>query len=587
MKAHRQDQKLKQDLRSQWFIPLRMAIFLLLFGAAVLPGGSSGNFLKVFLPYSVATLLFLVIAELNRRHARPWLLATIIYVHLITELLVAGVLIQVSGQLTPQYSVLLLLTIISSSLVFRLAGTLAVATMASMIYAFKHWLEAFLLGNSVLGDLQPLGDVFTGNDDLFYVTFLHICTFYLVAFISGYLAQRLQAKEGELSTASQRLERVRLDTDDILQNLHSGLLTLDARGYVVYFNRAAENILGVKQSEVRGRSFMQVFNHRMPEFAERVLSVLKLSQPSLRSEVEVPTTDGKPMPLGLTISVLGDDTDVTRGVIAIFQDLTAAKQLEDALMKADRLAAVGELSARIAHEIRNPLASISGSVEVLKAELQVTGDNRRLMDLIVKESERLSRTLSNFLSYARMEPTVRSKVELVSIAGETIELLRHRGDLPESVQLSLKTEFTTAYVVGDEDQLRQILINIISNALSALDPEGGIVEVAITDPGGWDDVSADEWISLTIRDDGCGFDPADRDRIFEPFFSRRSGGSGLGLAIVKRCVDNIGARIQVLTAENAGTTFALLLRRYAGSAEAHETVKSSGMVEQKASTTSG
>ncbi|MFH2055726.1 MAG: ATP-binding protein [bacterium] len=551
---------MKEELRSSWFIPLRLAIFLLLFGAVMLPQSSTGALYRAFLPYSLTTLLFLVVAELKSRHARPWLLSVAVFVQLATELVVEGTLIAASGQLTTQYSILFLLTIISASLVFRLAGTLAIGTLASLLYTLKGSLHSLFGGGGF--EWNVLSDAFSTSDDVFYATFLHICTFYLVAFISGYLAQRLRAKEGELSTTSERLQRARLDTDDILQNLHSGLLTLDNRGEIVYFNRAAEAILGMRQDDVKGRSFMKVFDRRMPDFTERILSVLKLSRPSIRTEVSITCPAGNEVPLGLTTSILGDEREGVRGVIAIFQDLTAAKKLEQKLMKADRLAAIGEMSARIAHEIRNPLAAISGSVEVLKSELQLEGENARLMELIVKESERLSRVLSSFLSYTRAEEPKPAKVELISLASETLELLRHDIGLSAGVRLELKSESTTSYIIADEDQIRQVLINLVTNALQAVGHKRGCVELATGAPSDWDGINASDWVGLTVADNGSGFDPKDSDNIFEPFFSRRRGGSGLGLAIVKRFIDTNGGQIRVRTAPGVGTTFDILLPRY-------------------------
>lgn len=560
--------KLKDDLRSSWFIPLRLAIFLLLFGAVMLPQSSSGALYHAFLPYSVATLLFLVTAELKARHGRPGLLTAAIFLHLATELVVEGTLIAASGQLTTQYSVLFLLTIISASLVFRLAGTLAIGTLASLLYTLKGSLHT-LFGRGVF-EWDTLSDAFSTSDDVFYATFLHVCTFYLVAFISGYLAQRLRAKEGELSTTSERLEQARLDTDDILQNLHSGLLTLDNRGEIVYFNRAAETILGMRQEEVKGHSFMKVFDRRMPELTERILSVLKLSRPSIRTEVSITCPDGSEVPLGLTTSILGDEREGVRGVIAIFQDLTAAKKMEEKFMRADRLAAIGEMSARIAHEIRNPLASISGSVEVLNSELQLEGQNAKLMALIVKESERLSRVLSGFLSYARADEPKPAKVEIISLISETLELLRHDSELAAGIELALKSEATTSYVVADSDQMRQVLINLITNAIQAVERKDGVVELTVGVPVDWEEIEPEKWVSVTVHDNGSGFDPKNSEDIFEPFFSRRRGGSGLGLAIVKRYIDANDGRIRVRTAPNLGTTFDLLLPRYLPQTEKQE-----------------
>ena len=550
--------KLKEELRSTWFIPLRLSIFLLVFGAVVLSEAGQSGIFQPFLYYSIATLVFLLVIEFDIRIIKPQFLSLIIFAHIVLELTAEGAIIRGAGHLTSQYSVLFLLSIISASLVYRLAGTLSVATLAALIYAFTSTTQ----GTSGVFDLQQFRQTYQVNDEIFYAVFLHVCTFYLVAFISGFLAAKLRVKEGELSHTSEKLERVQLDTDDILHNLHSGLITVDNRGRIVYFNRAAEAILGISQKEVRGQSFLEVFNQRMPDFCERVLSVLKLAKPNLRSETQIIGHDGKTIPLGLTTSILGDERVGIRGVIAIFQDLTLAKQMEQALMKADRLAAVGELSARIAHEIRNPLASISGSVEVLKNEIELTGENARLMELIVKESERLSRVLNDFLVYARTAPTHTTKVELVTVVGETIQQLKPNSALPKTVTINFETEQSTVYIVADEDQVRQIMINVVNNAIEAVDENSGAIRVQIVSPEGRPGVSNTEWVCLQIADNGCGFSGEYKDKIFEPFFSRKKGGTGLGLAIVKRCLDTIDARIEVESTPNHGTTFTLLFKKY-------------------------
>lgn len=553
--------KLREELKGSWFVPLRLAIFLLLFGAVVLAEGTRGGLFWPFLLYSLTTILFVVMVEVNGRLIRSWMVSTAIFVQIGLELVIEGALTHGSGQLTSQFSILFLLTIISASLAYRLLGTLAVATLAAIVYSIQTSLPSLLAG-APMQEIRRVGERIASSDDVFYAVFLHVCTFYLTAFISGYLAEKLRVKEGELSSTSRRLERARLDTDDILLNLHSGILTVDNRGDVVYFNRSAESILGVREQDVRGRSFLEVFNPRMPEFAERILSVLKLAQPSVRTEIEISDREGNTIPVGLTTSVLGDEYEGIRGVIAVFQDLTSAKKLENAFLKANRLAAVGEISARIAHEIRNPLASISGSVEVLMAELSVNGENRRLMELIVKESERLARILTSFLSYARNQPTIRSKVELVSLVGDTIELLRHREGVTDDTEIAFRSDLTTAYVVADEDQVKQVLINLVTNAIEAIDHSHGRVEVVISEPEHWDEALPSDWYELSVIDNGQGFNPEDKSGIFEPFFSRKKGGTGLGLAIVKRCLDNLGARIKVETAPDTGTCFATVFRRY-------------------------
>ena len=217
------------------------------------------------------------------------------------------------------------------------------------------------------------------------------------------------------------LRRARLETDDILRHLNSGLLTVDARGNIIYFNRAAERILGYHEEDVKGMLCDEVFAERMPCLAQCLRDGLIAGLEHPRKELEITNLRGQKLPLGLSTSILREEDREMRGIIAIFSDLTEAKQLEAKVRTADRLAAVGELSASIAHEIRNPLAAISGSVEVLKREQQVSHENNRLMTLIVKESDRLTNILNEFLSYARIDRPAYNKVEICHLISEVLE----------------------------------------------------------------------------------------------------------------------------------------------------------------------
>ena len=351
-------------------------------------------------------------------------------------------------------------------------GTLVVASLVSAAYSFIIWLGFSQQVTDEL-NMQALQTIFSTQDYVFYSIFLHILIFYLVAFISGYLAERLSHQDKKLADASLALKRARLETDDILKHLNSGLLTIDPFGYIIYFNRAAEKILGYREEEVRGMRCEEVFAERMPRLASYLMDAVRFGQDFPRTEIEILNGARKSLPLGLSISVLTEEGKGLRGVIAIFTDLTDAKQLEQRARAADRLAAVGELSASIAHEIRNPLAAISGSVEVLANDLKPQGENARLMELIVKESHRLSKILTDFLSYARVSRPTYNKVELCHILSDVIELLRHHEAFRENITVQFESESSIVYVVGDEDQIKQIVMNLAINGCEAFGGEGG------------------------------------------------------------------------------------------------------------------
>jgi signal transduction histidine kinase len=225
---------------------------------------------------------------------------------------------------------------------------------------------------------------------------------------------------------------------------------------------------------------------------------------------------------------------------------------------ADRLAAVGELSASIAHEIRNPLASISGSVEILAQELRLEGENQRLMNLIVKEAARLSNILNDFLVYARVKQPSFGKVEINRLVSDVLEIIQKHPSYNESIKIKMEADDTTIYASGDEEQIKQILINLMVNAMESVEREKGDVDVRIQG----NVPSSTDRVLLSISDNGHGMTRQVKDKIFTPFFSTKKEGTGLGLAIVKRLVDNMGGKIWVETSPHGGTTFKISLVKY-------------------------
>jgi two-component system sensor histidine kinase PilS (NtrC family) len=404
-----------------------------------------------------------------------------------------------------------------------------VASLASLAYTFIVWMGLSLDGHpEVVG--SNLKSVISAGDPVFYSIFLHILIYYLIAFISGYLAERLRQRDRQLADTSRALQKAKLETDDILTHLNSGLLTIDATGRIIFFNRAAERILGYHEEDVKGLNCEEAFADRMPHLAQLLTDGLRENRSHPRREIAIHPRcrSDQTIPLGLSTSCLTEPDGSIRGVIAIFSDLTEAKQLEAKVRAADRLAAVGELSASIAHEIRNPLATISGSVEVLKADLDVEGEDARLMELIVKESDRLSKITTEFLTYARVSEPNLAKVELCHLVGDVIQILRHHPSYHPSHTIDLHTESSIVYVVGDGDLIKQMLINLGVNALEAIGENQGRLDFRLLH-----DESAGQ-VNLYIEDTGPGIDPENLKHIYQPFFSTKKQGTGLGLAIVHR-----------------------------------------------------
>ncbi|RKX23738.1 MAG: hypothetical protein DRP47_12370, partial [Candidatus Zixiibacteriota bacterium] len=232
------------------------------------------------------------------------------------------------------------------------------------------------------------------------------------------------------------------------------------------------------------------------------------------------------------------------------------KQLEAKVRTADRLTAIGELSASIAHEIRNPLAAISGSVEVLKSDLELSGENQRLMDLIVKESHRLSRILSEFLDYARIERAAYNKVDLCRVVSDTIQVLHHHESFHESIKIGIEASESILYVVGDEDLFKQLLLNLAVNACEALGSKGGSLDFRLLSN------REKEKVVLLVEDSGPGIPQDQTKRIFEPFFSTKKQGTGLGLAIVHRICSALKLDLSIKSFLGEGTSFRIEFRLF-------------------------
>lgn len=542
-----------------WFLPLRLAAYVILFGVVVFWMGYPGYLELPFFVYSLLTLAFTLVLFFESRIRLPIVAQVVIGLQFLLEIMVDSGVIYASGNIHSQFSALFILTIVSAALFYRLVGTLVIASAVSTAYTYIIWLGLHQDGGSD-GTLSVLKTIFSASDSVFYAIFLHLLIFYLVAFISGYLADRLRKEKAALDDTSRALRRARLETDDILRHLNSGLLTVDAAGYIVYYNRAAEKILGYREEEIKGLRASEAFAGRMPQLSDRLSQALNFRQDEPRKEITIVNGLGQTVPLGLSTSVLLEERGLLRGVIAIFSDLTEAKALEAKVRAADRLAAVGELSASIAHEIRNPLAAISGSVEVLKGELQLDGPNQKLMELIVKESHRLSRILSDFLDYARIARPRYDKVDLLRTVNDVIELLRHHHTFSERTQIAFDSDEPVVYVVGDADLFRQLLLNLAINACDALEGREGTLtfDIEVRRPSGE--------VTLYVRDTGPGMTAEQLEKIFQPFYSTKKHGTGLGLSIVHRISSMLALGLDVHSSPGEGTSFSIKFRLYGAEA---------------------
>lgn len=533
--------------RRAWFLILRFIIPVLLVGSGILfLRPILFNYLLLTIYGVLAVALF--VYTLSSRIQKETYIRSLIIAVVAGELIIEALLVNhIGGNFSP-FVIFFITTIVTASLFFHLLGSIVVATLAGLLYALPIFFDLSILYENLI---QParLAGMGISSDEAFYTVFLHLCLFYFCAFVSGYLAENL-------FRASRELSKIRLETDEILEQMLSGLMTVDASGRIIYFNKAAGEILGLDHKRAKGKIPAEFFHPGLMEFASRLESTMSSRRPELRAEIIIKHPVRGAVPIGLSSSTLLDDEGRPRGVIAVFQDLTEANRLEAHLRAADRLAVVGRLAAGIAHEIRNPLASISGSVEVLKDDLKLEGDDLRLLELILKESARLNKILTDFLNFARVTRFATGKCNLASIIQEVIALVSTRPGLGDGVCITQSVHRREILLVADEDQLKQVLWNLILNSIEAMGADGGEVRVSTCD---YHDTDGPSMVILEVADNGPGIPEEARERIFEPFFSTKNDGTGLGLPIVARIVDCLGGRIELESSSEWKTRFIVYL----------------------------
>ena len=378
---------------------------------------------------------------------------------------------------------------------------------------------------------------------------LNLVAIFAVAILSSQLAERIRRSEVQLASATRDLADYRLFNDRIIESMRSGLVTTDLLGNIITFNRAAEEITGYRATDVRGTNIFTIFGD-IEKQIEAGLESIRTRTRLPRFDIGCRTADGREIHLGFSVAPLVDEADNSRGYVLTFQDLTEVMELEREVRRQERLAALGKMAAGLAHEIRNPLASMRGSVQVLASELSFSQDQSQLMQIVLRESDRLNRIVSDFLTYARPPKIERTVIELSSLLAETIALLRNSPELRSDHLISEEYPDEPLLYQGDPNQMRQIFWNLARNAIQAM-PQGGELCVTL-------DAIPNRDVTIAFTDTGRGMSREQKDRLFEPFNSS-SGGTGLGMAIVYQLVRDHNGNILVDSEVGKGTRIAIRL----------------------------
>ncbi len=546
----------KDEARQKLFLVLglRLVVFLALLVGLVVGTRVPHELTLPIVFYGLFSLGFLLPLgwKIPKAFSRSW-----IYFYtaqLILEVSLEAAVLRYTGDFSSPYSPLFVLSIISASLLFGFLGTVLFATLAGLVYTIA--LGTALAGGFLWPELFfDFWKALSGSPGYLSTYLLNLAVFYLSALTAGFVARRLSKKTEELNQAAWELRLARLELQDILHHMQSGVLTIDRLGKVVFINRMAEEILGFSAKEVVGRDSREAL--QMPELVEKLFAALYFLKPEQRSELSIVNREGRQIPLGISTAILGEKESGIRGVVAVFQDLTYAKTMEEKVKARERLAAVGELSAGIAHEIRNPLASLSGSVEVLKSELELSHEQKSLFDLIQKETSRLNGIITDFLFFARTAPPPLERLDAARIVRETAELLKSNPDYG-GFEIELKLLAPNVWVKAEEGQLKQVLINLAVNGLEAMEKGKKLVLSA-----GYRSRRPEEdpLPFVSVSDAGKGMSAGVQAKIFQPFFSTKKNGTGLGLPIVQRLVSHLEGNLELASEQGKGTTFTLFLKR--------------------------
>jgi two-component system sensor histidine kinase PilS (NtrC family) len=459
------------------------------------------------------------------------------YVQLCVDTLIITAIIYSTGGVDSIFSFLYIIAIIGASIILYRKGAVFIASCSSILFGL-------LLDFQFYGWIHPLGTRtvnFSADQRMqfFFFALVNMAAFYLVAFLSSFLSEQTRRSRAELKAKQIDLDQLEILKDSIINSITSGLIALDAKAKVILFNPAAEEMFTKKSSTCLGKSIHDV----LPDIASRLSQPGSTSELTLRGGVpfaDIPydSPSQKSIHLRLSLSPLRFGPDLAQGHILVFQDMTTIKKIEQKMKKVEGLALIGELAAGIAHEIRNPMASISGSIQMIKGRLDGDDINCRLMEIVLREIKRLNELVNDFLLFARPKKAKLKSFNLTDLILESLELFQNSQHWSAQIQVSPEISDHLT-LISDPELLKQILWNLFVNAFEAM-PAGGSLHINAVKENALGKAPDDrQWVRIVVRDTGRGFDESAMHNLFTPFFTTKEEGSGLGLAIVKRVVDTL------------------------------------------------
>ena len=498
----------------------------------------------IFLTYGLTIVYALILNRISR-------LLLFAHTQIVIDIVLETALVYITGGFESPFSFTYIISIMVASTILYKRGGMMVASLCAILYGGMVDLQYFgLIPSSIEGELSTRAAI--------YNVFLNVVAFFLSAILSSGLAETLKKTREHLAQKSSDYEYLRGLYENIFHSINTGLMTTDMEGRITSFNRAAEEITGYEAVEAEGRLWHELFGiDTLQQFYPANIdgSSSGDDRMSRLQQEKMQRKDGSEMTIGVTVSALKDGVGESAGLVASFRDLTDLIAQEERYKRQEKLAEIGEMSARMAHEIRNPLASLSGSVQILKNEAGQTGESIKLMDIAVREADRLNHIITEFLVYARPAPMKRESVDLLPVINEIVVLLRNHREYKENINIQVRFDDNNNCVIGDAGQLRQVFWNLAMNAVEVMKDGGTLdisadrVEVAARSGEGG------RFVRVTLKDTGPGIPANSMQKLFLPFFTTKENGTGLGLAIVYRIVEEHGGRIGVTSRLGEGCCF--------------------------------
>jgi two-component system sensor histidine kinase PilS (NtrC family) len=486
-------------------------------------------FLSTMLLWYTVSLFYVVLLSFWREHR---LQASL---QVLTDLIMVSLVVHETGAWDSSLNFLYPLAII-------VAGILLPRVWAQLVAALAFILYGTVLELNYYGVVHSYCTTHPGPKALQGIIFVNLFAFLAVAYLAGLLVAKLRQARVQLKDASGALEDLQILHENIIQSISSGLITTGLDGRITLVNNAALKLLERAPDELLGKPVTGIFLDALPN-----------AESQTHAEVRFDTVGSFRRTVRVRVAALSGPERGALGYVYALDDLTEIRRLEREVRMQDRLAAVGRLAAAIAHEIRNPLTSIAGSVSMLSGIPEMSEEHRNLLAIVTRESQRLNGIITDFLAYSRGKQYHFAKTDLVRLLEDTLTLMRHRMTA-ENTAITIESGFAVreAWVLADGDKIKQVFWNFAENAVRAM-RSGGTLKVGI-------DRMGDDW-QVSFADTGTGMSPQQTEKIFEPFQSNFEGGTGLGLAVVYQIVQAHEGKVWARSKPGQGTTFVLRLRR--------------------------